>query len=516
MSRILGFVRDAVMVALFPRAVTDAFIVAFKFPNLFRRLLGEGSLTISFLPVYVQLMSSDENGKALARDLSSVVFTWLMALSSVVALTSFAYMDVIMEFWVGHREGYAAQPGKMEMTIYFARVMVFYVILVLQYAFYMAVANAHRFFLMPALGPALFNVCVTGAALLPSDWGWVPGDLLTYGVVVGGVAQMGIVGLVLWREGHLPCLKWNFRVKGLRQVMLNLGPGLLGLGIFQIMTLVNVKFAARLPEGSQSYLYLADRILELPQALIAISLGAALLPTLSEYWARGRRDQMVVQTTAHLHLLLFLALPASVGLLLLGESISQVLFMRGTFSLADAEKTGEVIQIYSLLLLSSSVSKVVVPAFYAMNNTWYPALAAAVCLGLHIALGLQWVDGYGLRGLALATSVSSTVNMLCLILGFRYWLGPLPIRDLTLYVLRLVLPLLIMMIMITAAYQLWSSWDVGDKVKVWVHPMFLMGVIVLSAALYFLTANIMKVAESYKILSLLRRRKPESHPNRNE
>ena len=421
-SRILGFLRDAVMFAMFSRNVTDAWTVAFRLPNVFRRLLGEGSLAVSFIPIYQEArVHSDERAKAL----SNAVFTIVFSLAAFISLVCFIYMDQILWYLVGDPHGFAAVPGKVEMTIYLARIMIFYLMLVTTYAFHMAVANSHGYFFIPALGPTLFNFGLILFTVTRWEIGRYEGSTQSWGVIFGGFLQMGIVLWLLMKHGLLPKLSVKIRVPGVGRVFANLGPGLFGIGVFQVMTIVNTKFAARLGAGSQSYIYLADRILEMPQSLIAVSLGAALLPRFSELHSRGEKAAFLEEANTAVRMLMYLSLPSAVGMFFLSEAITQVLFMHGTFSLADAHGTAEVVEIYSVLLLFSSLSRVTAPAFYAIKNTWLPACVALFVLMVHISLGSWLVDHYQLPGLAKATAASAILNIVLLQIFFYYWIGPL-------------------------------------------------------------------------------------------
>jgi putative peptidoglycan lipid II flippase len=448
-SRILGFVRDAVMFAMFGRTVTDAFVVAFRLPNMFRRLLGEGSLSVAFIPIYVDARSRSREAGA---KLSNEVFTVVLAVSITLSVACFVFMDPIIRFLVDNPEGFGSIPGKVEQTIYLARIMIFYLVLVSTYAFHMAVANTLGYFFIPSLGPTLFNFGLIVCTVLPVEWGIYPGSTQSWGVIVGGVLQAGVVAWLLWREGHLPRLAFGWRDPDVARVFRNMLPGMFGLGVFQIMTVVNTRFAAALEEGAQSYIYAGDRILELPQSLIAVSLGAALLPRFSELNTAGDRKGFLNQANEAVRMLLYLSLPAAVGMYVLAVPICEVLFMRGAFTAADARATAGVVEIYSVLMLFSSLSRVTAPAFYALKNTWLPAAIAFFVLLLHIGIGPILVREYGLQGLASATSFSSILNIVVLQVFFYYWIGPLGYGSIVKSVLRLIPGLVVLAVICQAAY----------------------------------------------------------------
>ncbi|MAV90285.1 MAG: murein biosynthesis integral membrane protein MurJ [Bdellovibrionaceae bacterium] len=420
LSRILGFVRDAVLLGVFDRTLTDAFVVGFRLPNLFRRLFGEGALSVSFIPIYLESLKKDPEA---AKALASTVFTVLLTLTTTLFALGYLFMPQIMNAWVSDPQGYAAIPGKMELTIQLARIMLAYLILVTSYAFGMAISNALGYFFLPAMAPALFNLLVIIFSFLP--FFQFQGDQLAWGVIAGGVAQWALVFFMLAKVHAFPAFRWDVGSPLFKRVLKNMAPGVFGLGVFQVMTLVNTSFAARLKEGAQSYIYSADRILELPQSLIAISLGAALLPRFSNYLTDGRKDLMLGEAHRAMRALLFLAIPSALGMYLLNTEITDLLFGRGNFDANDILQTGQVVAIYSALLVATSISKVLSPGFYAMNDTKTPAVIAFFALIIHILMGNFLVDEYGLPGLAFATTVSSALNMSLLNLQFRRKLGSL-------------------------------------------------------------------------------------------
>ncbi len=434
-SRILGFLRDKIMFHLFPTVVTDAFVVAFRLPNIFRRLLGEGSLSVSFIPVYVGARAESAEK---AKHVSNAVYTIVLSLSIFISVACFVFMEPIMRYLVDDPNGFAATPGKVEQTIYLARIMIFYLILVSTYAFHTAIANTLGHFFIPAIGPTLFNLGLIIFTVMPFEMGAYAGSSQSWGVIAGGVLQAGLVFWLLAKLGYLPRLTWNWQGPEVRKVFLNMVPGLFGLGVYQVMMLVNTKFAASLSEGTQSYIYLADRILELPQSMIAVSLGAALLPRFSDLHSSGEKHKFLAEANHAVRLLLYLTLPAAAGMWVLSLPLTEVLFMGGSFGAADAAKTASVVEIYAGLMLFSSLSRVTSPAFYALKNTWLPASIAFFVLIVHIMVAPHFVKMYGLTGLATATTCSSILNIVILQIFFHFWIGPLGYASIFASALRLV------------------------------------------------------------------------------
>ena len=426
-SRILGMVRDMLLASVFSRTVTDAFFVAFRLPNLFRRLLGEGALSASFLPIYVDQLvgrpgETEGDIKERACRLANGIYSLLFWTVSLLTVFGILYMDRVMGLFVSG-EGYQVVIGKVELTVRLARLMFIYLFLVTQYAFLMSIMNAHKKFLWPALGPAFYNATFIMFICMSPTWFPQHGDNLAYGVVAGGFVQVLFVFIPLWKMGYLPKLKLRWKSEASVRVLKNMVPGLVGMGVLQLLNIVNVNFSSRFAEGTHTHIFLADRLLELPQSIIAISLGAALLPTLSELWTKEKRSEMIAVGRRHTQILFFLVLPSAAGLFFLAQPIVQVLFMRGSFSHQDVEQTVEILKLYSLLLVFLGVYKVTIPSFYAIKNTWIPAAVATAGLLFHILVAPLLMDRMGLPGLIISMVLSGFINLVLLIGAYYLMIG---------------------------------------------------------------------------------------------
>ncbi len=503
-SRILGLLRDIVLAAYFSRTITDAFVVAFSFPNKFRRLLGEGSLSASFIPIYVD---SRENSPEQAAQLKNGIFTLLLTISSALCVLGVIFMKEIMELLVGG-QGYVGVEGKMETTILFARIMFSYLFLITSYAFGMAILNAHKQFFIPAIAPAIFNLVFILVALAPSlPYSPLPytmdGTSLAWGVIFGGFAQAFIVFISLHKQDLLPRIVWAWKSDKVVLVLKNMIPGVLGMGILQFLTLVNTNYASRLSEGSHSYIYWADRILELPQSLIAISLGAALLPTLSQLQAQGRSKEMITIGQEHILTLLFLTLPSAVGMFILAQPIVEVLYLRGQFTLKDAAITAMVVRVYSFLLVALSITKVLIPNFYAIKNTWIPALTSVVSVIIHIFLGFYMVKEFGLMGLVLSMTFSGFINLVLTLLCYRKYIGPLLYMRLMGGVFRFLPSLLVMGLTASLTYRTLISWSLFGMEAL--DRAISLGVSIgLSIVVYFLFSKWTGVPQASRVLRRFR------------
>ena len=359
-SRILGLIRDMVIAAFFTRTETDAFFVAFRIPNFSRRFIGEGALTISFIPIFISNLSKSSNTEqntAQAKNFMNSIYTILLIIVSMITVLGIVFTEPLLN-WLFANTSYAEVEGKMNMTIIMAKFLFIYLFLVTIYAYLTAIANALGKFFIPALAPVFLNIGMIAFSLLPKETMDIPPLLLCYGVLVGGILQVAMTAGVLWKMNFLPTLSFSFPAKNLKLMASNFFPGILGVGGFAIIGLLNLYFSGLLEEGTHTFIYYGDRLLELPRSLIAISMGTALLPSLSYMLANEQKKAMITMAAHQRDILLFLILPCSLGFYYLGLPIVEVLFQRGHFTSYTSYKTNEVLQIYSVLLITSSLSRV--------------------------------------------------------------------------------------------------------------------------------------------------------------
>lgn len=422
-SRVLGLVRDMAFAALFPRSITDAWTAAFRLPNLFRRLLGEGSLAISFIPVFVETRLEDEkNGTHHASNLVNGLYTCLLLVLVVLTTLGILFAEDVLKLLL--HSSYIANEAQFQLTVRMSKIMFGFIFLMSHFAYFMGILNALGEYSLPALAPLFFNIAMIISTLIPAAWFESPGDGLAWGVLVGGLWQAGVLIPALIKKGYWPKISftyWNHAK--VQRVFKSMVPGLLGTGILQITTIINLRFASSLGEGTISYIYWADRLLELPLSLVAVSLGTALLPTLSKMWAEGAREKLLETSQYYLRLNLFVCLPAAVGLFSLAYPIVEVLFLRGKFSEEDGMATALVVSIYAFILITSSSVRVLVPIYYAMKNTKWPAMVGLISLATHVIVAPILMKQWGLGGLVFSSFVSSAVNFICLALPINKQVG---------------------------------------------------------------------------------------------
>lgn len=420
-SRVLGLLRESAFAALFPKEITDAWGAAFRLPNLFRRLLGEGSLSVSFIPVFVEAQSEDaRNGTQEAKNLVNAFYSLLLVILTSLTVAGIAFAPEILNVLLD--EVYKSDYAKFELTLRMTRLMFSFVFLISTYAFFMGILNALGHFGLAALAPALWNISMIISTFIPPSYFPSPGDGLSYGVLVGGFLQAAILVPLLRKKNFFPSWSWNPAHPKVRKIFRNLLPSLLGMGLLQISTLVNLHFASGLGEGVISYINYVDRLIELPLSLISVSLGTALLPTLSRFWVVDEKAVFADTLKRFLLINLFIALPCAIGLMVLAEPIISILFQRGQFLASDVEMTALILQSYGVIMLVSSTVRVLTPAYYAVKNTWYPALTSALGLMAHFYMAPALMAKFQVQGLMYSTILSATINLLLLILGFSYFI----------------------------------------------------------------------------------------------
>ncbi len=498
-SRILGLFRDMALAALFERSVTDAWTAAFRIPNLFRRLFGEGSLSVSFIPVFMEARVDDASGVR-AQNLINALYTVLLIFLGSITILGILYMEQVLG-WILSAD-YAKNPEKWLLTVRMARIMFGFVYFVCSYAYFMGILNALGSFGLPAVAPALLNISMLVFTFMPSTWFVQVGDGLAWGVLVGGFLQALLLWLALRARGYLPQLKKNFWNEDVKKVLVNMLPGLLGMGLLQFTTLVNLHFASAMGDGAISYIYWADRLLELPLSLVSVSLGAALLPTLSELVLQKEVNKFREVLQEHFLFTFFLAFPATLGLFFLAEPIIEVLFKRGHFSITDAKSTAMVLQVYSVSLLFVSGVRILGPAFYAVKNTWLPALASCGALLLHMSWASWWIRQAGLQGLVLSSLVAAVVQFLVMSLALRIWITTLEWRKIFFEAVKIVISGMCLAAAVQIYFPLEQILNVGSAGKI----IALALAIGAGGAAYFICSFLLRLEQARFLMSSLKRK----------
>ncbi len=421
LSRIFGFLRDVVIAWLFGAGLaSDAFFVAFRIPNLMRRLFAEGSLSISFIPVFTDYLtkSGREEAFRLAGSAMRVLSTLLVILALLGILLSPLIIAVIAP-------GFIASPEKFDLTVLLTRIMFPYVFFICLVALAMGILNALGHFAAPALAPVLLNVAMIASVFLISPRMQHPAIGLAIGVLIGGFLQLALQVPFLIQKGVCFWKKTVWLHDGLKKVGRLMIPAIFGAAVYQISILIGTLLASLLPQGSVSYLYYADRLVQFPLGVFAIATATAVLPSLSRQASAGD-DAALRDTFAYaMRLVFFITLPAMVGLIVLREPIVALLFKRGAFDTDTTAMTASAVMYYGMGLWAFSAVRIVVSTFYALQDTRTPVKIASIALVVNVILGIVLMGPMRHNGLALATSLSSMLQLVLLIMVLRERLGRL-------------------------------------------------------------------------------------------
>jgi putative peptidoglycan lipid II flippase len=405
-SRVLGFVRDLVIARAFGAGpVTDAFFVAFRLPNLLRRLVAEGALSSAFIPVFTEYVTTRSPGETrrMFRAVTGAMVAVLAALSVAGALAAPWVVRLMAP-------GFFADPEVGGLAVRLTRVTFPYLFLVGLAALAMGALNAHRHFLVPALAPIALNVGMIAGALGLSRWFGEPVFGLAVGVLAGGAGQLLMQLPPLWSRGLVRAPALEPRHPAVRRIGRLMTPVVLGQSAMHVGTVINTAIASFLAGGSVSYLYYADRLVEFPLGVFGIAIATAVLPTLSEQAAR--RDVAALRETLSfaLRLATFVSLPAAIGLLVLREPIVRVLYERGQFGPAETAGTAVALAMYALGLVGFTITKIGAQAFYALGDTRTPVRASVLAMAVNCGLAALLARPLGHAGLALATAVAALLN----------------------------------------------------------------------------------------------------------
>jgi putative peptidoglycan lipid II flippase len=408
LSRILGFARDTVLARAFGAGIyTDAFFVAFKIPNLLRRLTAEGAFSQAFVPILAEYKIR-QGHEATKRLVDQVATGMTLALIVISAL------GVICAPWVAwiSAPGFADDPDKFALTIRMLRITFPYIVSISLVALAAGVLNTYSRFSIPAFAPTLLNVVMIVSALVFAKYFDPPILALAWGVVIGGVVQLVWMLPYLKKIDMLPRPTFKFDDPGVRRILRLMGPATIGVSVAQISLLINTVFASFLVTGSVSWLYYADRLMEFPSGMLGVALGTILLPSLAKHYADNSPTEYSRLLDWGLRLTLMLALPSAAALAVLAVPLISTLFQYGQFQQHDVWMTRNALTAYSLGLLGLILVKVLAPGFYARQNIRTPVKVALISLTATQAMNLVfiYIVPLGHAGLALSIGLAACLN----------------------------------------------------------------------------------------------------------
>ncbi len=505
-SRITGLVRELLIAATFgASAMTDAFNVAFRIPNLFRRLFAEGAFSQAFVPVLAASKSQngDEQTK-LVIDRVATLLTWALLLTCVAGVAAAPFLVYAMA------SGLKQEPRGFEAAVFMTRWMFPYIGFMSLVALSSGVLNTWRRFAVPAATPVLLNLAMIAAAWLGAPWlktrGIEPIYALAAGVMLGGVLQLGLQVPALLKLGLLPKIRFSWSAikqawadpatQNIAKLML---PALLGVSVAQISLLINTQIASHLTPGSVSWLTYADRLMEFPTAMLGVAIGVVLMPQLAAAKAANDALKYSHMLDWGLRIVLLLGLPCAVALLTFAQPLVATLYHYGAFTDRDVTQTAAALMGYGAGLMGLVAIKVLAPGFYASQDIKTPVRIAIVVLVVTQLLNLAFVPYFQHAGLALAIGIGALINALWLLVSLIKRGSYMPVPGWGAFILQVVAASTLL-----AAFLWWSAgavnW-VGLKVAYLQRIGLLAGVIIAGAAMYFIALW----ATGFKFRKLMRR-----------
>ena len=457
-SRVLGFVRDTILARIFGAGVaTDAFFIAFKLPNLLRRIFAEGAFSQAFVPILAEYKT--QQGEEATRTFVAYVsglLTLVLALVTAVGILAAPFV-----VWIT-APGFVDNAEKYQLTTDLLRVTFPYILLISLSSLVGAILNTWNRFSVPAFTPTLLNVAMIGFALFLTPYFDPPIMALAWGVLAGGLAQLLYQLPALKKIGMLVLPRLNVRDAGVWRVLKQMLPAILGVSVSQVSLIINTIFASFLVAGSVSWMYYADRLMELPSGVLGVALGTILLPTLARTYANRDRHEYSRILDWGLRLCFLLVLPCTLGLSLLAGPLTVALFQYGKFGAHDAAMTQQALIAYSVGLLAIILIKVLAPGFYAQQNIRTPVKIALFTLVATQVFNLILIGPLQHAGLALAISLGACLNA-----GLLYWklrsqqlFQPQP--GWTTFLLKLVLAVGLMAAVLMAGLHWMPAWEEGN------------------------------------------------------
>lgn len=490
LSRVLGLIRDVVIANFVGATVAaDAFFVAFKIPNFFRRLFAEGAFSQAFVPVLSEYRTqrSFDEVHSLVNRVAGVLGGSLLMVTSLAVMAAPWVASIFAPGWLLN------EPEKYQLASEMIRITFPYLFLISLTGFCGAVLNSYGHFAVPAFTPVLLNICLISAALVAAPWFEQPAFALAWGVLAAGCLQLTFQLPFMHGLRLTPRPTWDLQDEGVRRVLALMGPAIFGVSVSQINLLLDTVLASFLPTGSVSWLYYSDRLVELPLGVFAIAISTVILPSLSRHQASSSSQAFGATLDWALRMVLLIGIPSAVALLLLAEPILMTLFQYGKLTSTDVSMASFSLQAYSLGLLAFMLIKVLAPGYFSRQDTRTPvaigikAMLANMVLNILLVVPLHFYWKLGHVGLALATSLAAILNAALLYRGLRQQQVYVPQPGFGATLLRLLAAALVMAALVQwlrPHASLWVEW------LWWQRSLNILGLCGAGAAAYFISLGL--------------------------
>jgi len=493
-SRVLGFARDAIVARVFGAGLaTDAFFVAFKLPNLLRRIFAEGAFSQAFVPILAEYKSKQgEDATRVFVAYVSGLLTLVLAIVTIAGMLAAPWVIMVTA------PGFADTADKFALTTQLLKITFPYILLISLASLVGAILNTWNRFSVPAFAPTLLNVSMIGFALFAAPLFHPPVLALAWAVTVGGVLQLFYQLPHLKKIGMLVLPRISLRDAGSIRVVKQMGPAILGVSVSQISLIINTIFASFLVSGSVSWMYYADRLMEFPSGVLGVALGTILLPSLSRSFASGNHDEYCRLMDWGLRLCFLLALPSAVALGILSKPLTVSLFQYGKFTATDALMTQKALVAYSVGLMGLIVVKVLAPGFYSRQDIKTPVKIAIVTLIMTQLMNLAFIGPLKHAGLALSIGLAACLNASLLYWQLRKQKIFTPQPGWQRFLLRLIIAVVVMAAALLGVLSIMPEWSQGAMV--W-RLLRLMAVVAVGGIAYFATLALL----GFKVKEFARR-----------
>ncbi len=490
-SRIVGYIRDVLIANRFGASlVSDAFFVAWRIPNTLRELFGEGALSAAFIPVFTEYLKTKD--KKEAWELASLIFNGLLIISILITLLGIIWTPLIITIIAPGFKGSDA----FQLTVTLTRIMFPFTMFICLAALVMGILNSCQHFTLPAFAPALLNLCLIGAIFFLCPLFDEPIFGLSIGFLIGGLMQLLIQLPALIKERMEYRLIIDLFNPGVKKIIFLMIPRAIGAGVTQLNITISNLLASFLVFGSISSLFYSNRLVHFPLALFGIAIGTVLFPTMSRQVVEGNLDELKKSLSWGLKMVILTSLPATIGLMVLGRPIIQLLFQHGQFDVYDTNITYLALFFYAFGLLGFASLKVIVPAFYSQHDTWTPLKIGIISVIANIVFSLLLMRPLEQGGLTLSLSLSGFLNASLLLIILRQKIGTIYGSQIVKSFLKVLLASSIMGFFCWIIMRI----DIGIFYQVVIGLIGGLGVL-------FLSCKLLKIEELNSIWGLLKREK---------
>ncbi len=502
-SRVLGLVREQVFAGLFGAGYTyDAFVVAFRIPNLLRDLFGEGALSAAFVTVFsaYDTNRSQEDTWRLASNL----INFILILLSIITLLGIVFADSLVSLLA---PDFSLIAGKAALTTWLTRIMLPFLVFISLSAVVMGILNTKGRFFVPAIASSFFNlgslIGGTSLAFILPHFGQPAIVGMAIGTLIGGLLQLGIQLPALLTTGfkYRPVL--DLSDSGLHRILKLMIPATLGLSATQINIFINTNFASSCAEGSVSWLYYAFRLVQLPIGVFGVALSIATLPLLARQAAQKDIAEMKKTMVSSLTMVFALTIPATAGLIVLAEPIIRLIFEHGAFTAADTLATAQTLALYSIGLFAYSANKVLVPAFYALDKTRFPVIASFMAIIFNIIIIKLTIDHFQHLAIAFSTSCTMLINFVFLMIVLHKNLQGFSLVSLGKSLAKILVATAALTALLWFTLPFCTDWLHGSVIS----QSFALGALIITGGLlYCVVLQLFKLGEMNILINILRRK----------